>query len=1278
MILLLEINSFLHFQEEKFMSSCSRLNTLTTQLGVDSWLNKQTLEETFVDSMRQRGYQISKPAPLLTDDPTILLINSSMAPFKQDLLKGSSLPPTVIVQPCFRDRDAEDYLYSFHMLGLIADLFHAEKLVQDFMDFLLSVGFGKQSLHLVLDSEDHDLLLTCKSQFPEAAIHSVKGNEAKYKTRWQFGQSELIGRGVTVASCLRLGATDLMSSDYVPLGNVIFLTNQRTGSSYVELGFGLECIQSHFFGGKIFQIPFYKDQVDSLKNICSTPKRLLKDLLAYESLDSAGIVPSAKKAGFLCRKFQKVIYEQLSDSPCTDPFHEIERVTSVARSVLTMKQWQESLARLKRGWQQHTRTQSRNEAHAEVYVGRHREKLNPEEICCHIKTTFGLSLSKAEQLIKKVINNEVIMFPIASQHTSRLPTSGAVDTPLIRGAIRANQIMDRFLRFFVERDHFLIPGASILPQNDPTLLYVNSGMAPLKNFFLGTEKPPYPKLCNVQCCIRTNDIDDIGDRHHLSLFHMLGSWSIGDYYKEKAVQLAYDLLVNHFKFEKDKLYATVFAGDTKLGLEPDDESARAWIQEGLDPSHVVYLPAEDNFWGPAGEVGPCGPCTEVFYDTGDMFAPPYQQGKPETFDTKKRYIEIWNAGVFMQLNKQSDGSFLPLEMRSVDTGSGLERMTMTMNGHDSVYETSLLNPILEASRKFFAAASVKEAGIRMVTDHIRTAVYILSEGIVPGNTGREYIVRKLIRKCVAFALQMDRETRDFEPILSTAIQCLSDDHPHVKEKAEFIRGAFCTEVALFQGILARGNDLLQKMLPQQAGSQMLTGDMILRLVTSDGIPIEIVQLLATKQGLSVDLEGFRHAFEQHKVVSKKTLAEERKGGVTKEQLQEILVEVGPTVFVGDDTSMISTQVHLLFAQEKRVDMLTQGQKGQLIVLQTPFYAESGGQMGDRGTFTGNAGSGKITDTHKVGSWIVHTIEIEEGQLQAGELLSLQVDAEWRAGVKRNHSATHLLHAALKKVLGDTVFQKGSLVESERLRFDYSSTQLLTEEQKRIVEGQVNRWIQDQLPVFIRWMNFEEARQLGAMALFSEKYGDRVRVLEIGDASRELCGGTHVSNSREIESFQIVSDKSLAKGIRRIQALTGRDAVEYMRGGAKIAAQESQKDKMVQPDFLQELVLSDGKTVGIALFATKKISPVHWLETQKKKTLYLVISLQGNKVSVTANITDDPSKDALKLLQAILPRGAKGGGSAMLASGGFVSDKGTEWVRSVEESLRRAWFEQEKV
>ncbi|MFF3012780.1 alanine--tRNA ligase [Streptomyces sp. NPDC057939] len=707
----------------------------------------------------------------------------------------------------------------------------------------------------------------------------------------------------------------------------------------------------------------------------------------------------------------------------------------------------------------------------------------------------------------------------------------------------SDEIRDTFLEFFVKKNHTRIDSASIVPVNDPSLLFVNAGMAPLKRYFLGEAIPPAADLCNVQPCVRTNDITDVGDRHHLTFFEMLGSWSIDNYFKERAVELAFELLTERFGFPKDKLYVTVYRGNAELGLPPDDVSAAAWERVGMARDHIVYL-GEDNFWS-TGDTGPCGPCTEVFYDTGSEHGETYRPGGE--FDTTSRYIEIWNAGVFMEFDKRPDGRFERLRFPSVDTGSGLERMAMVLQGHDSAYETDLLAPVVRAVREGLGGAAASERDVRIISDHIRSSTFMLSEGVAPSNEGRGYIPRRLLRKTIAVATRSGFQDIDVPELADVVIDRLKGAYPRLGTNRDRTLELLAREQRDFGRVVRRGLDQLSGLAT--GPGFRISGEEAFNLYATHGMPVDLIRDFATEQGGSVDDARFTELFSEHRELSRGGTGKAEPGAAkpaARTLAPEVVAAIGAagTEFLGYEELEASARVLSVSGPDGPADSLATGEEGLVVLDRSPCYPEGGGQVGDTGRITGTDLTAEVTDTRRIDGHHVHFVRVDNGVLRTGDTLRVSVDADRRRATMRNHSATHLLHAVLREVLGEQVRQAGSLVAPDRLRFDFEHPQALTEDETDRVERLVNARVLANAGRNVQVKPYQEAVRDGAIAFFGDKYGDDVRVVSFAGVSSELCGGTHVSTTAEIGLFRIVGEGSVGAGVRRIEAVTGEGALAY--------------------------------------------------------------------------------------------------------------------------------------
>lgn len=844
-------------------------------------------------------------------------------------------------------------------------------------------------------------------------------------------------------------------------------------------------------------------------------------------------------------------------------------------------------------------------------------------------------------------------------------------------------IREIFFQFFNEKKHTRIASASIVPVSDPSLLFVNSGMAPLKAYFLGEELPPAPDMYNVQPCVRTIDIEEVGDRHHLTFFEMLGSWSVDNYFKDRAIELAFELLTDRYGFPLDKLFVTVYEGDAKLGLSPDDVSAAAWERVGVPRDHIVWL-GQDNFWT-AGDTGPCGPCTEVFYDTGAEHGPEYVPGTE--FDTASRYIEIWNAGVFMEFNRLADGTIEPLRFTSVDTGSGLERMAMVLQSSESAYATDGLAPIVAAVESMFAGTNADQRDMRIVTDHIRASTFMLSEGVVPSNEGRGYVPRRLLRKAIATATGAGIATFDLGQLTNVVIDNMKHHYPILEKHRSRTLELIAREQYDFGKVVHRGLDQLTKLAT--GPGFRITGDDAFSLVTTHGMPVDLIRDFAAERGGSVDEERFANRFAEHRELSRSIAS--TPGAATDSTRTAIdpaviaSLDLADTQFLGYQNLFASGRIVALLGNDGPVVELGEGERGVAVFDQTPFYAEGGGQIADTGEIVTPTGRARVTDTWRVQSHHLHSLTVTAGTMSCNATAELAVDQSRRRAIVRNHSATHLLHAALRKTLGDQVRQAGSLVAPDRLRFDFQYPKALSESEIDVVEHLVNTEVLENLDRTTDVKPYQEAILQGAIAFFGDKYDEDVRVVSFGDFSTELCGGTHVDNTAEIGLFRIVSESSIASGVRRIEALTGDKAISYTLGRDRILKGLASRLRVPVDDLshrVEALMAKDGPRRRIHINADEfrpnvRVStsghrhvvvqdPVIDLVALPKEASRLsaaldavVVVLLGDQKSGALRIgVSVPSSalsravDARAVLSDVLGvTGGRGGGSASFAQGG---------------------------
>jgi alanyl-tRNA synthetase len=727
-----------------------------------------------------------------------------------------------------------------------------------------------------------------------------------------------------------------------------------------------------------------------------------------------------------------------------------------------------------------------------------------------------------------------------------------MSTPLSGAHIR-----QQFLEFYAAKGHQILPSASLVPE-DPTVLLTIAGMLPFKPIFLGQRSPEFPRATTSQKCIRTNDIENVGRtaRHH-TFFEMLGNFSFGDYFKLQAITWAWELSTQIYQLPPEQLVVSVF--------EEDDEAFAIWRDEIGIPAHRIQRMGEkDNFWV-SGPTGPCGPCSEIYYD----FKPELGDRSIDLEDDS-RFIEFYNL-VFMQYNRDAEGNHTPLQNQNIDTGLGLERMAQILQKKPNNYETDLIFPIIQTAAKlakinYTKADESTKISLKVIGDHIRAVVHMITDGITASNEGRGYVLRRLLRRVVRHGRLIGIE-QEFTPIVAeTAIALSETAYPNTRARAATIKTELQREEARFGETLERGEKLLGEILAQ--ATQKISGRDAFILYDTYGFPLELTQEIAAEKGVDVDLEGF--AAEMQAQRDRSRAAHETIDLTVQESLDKLAEDLHETQFLGYSQSVSQSSIQLLLVQGKSVPTAEAGTSVQVILDQTPFYAESGGQMGDRGYLSGDDLLIRIEDVQKESAFFVHHGRVERGRLQVGDRVTAQIDLACRRRVQANHTATHLLQAALKKRVDESISQAGSLVAFDRLRFDFNYAQPLTPEQLQQVEDQVNTWIAEAHLAQIAVMPIAEARVKGAIAMFGEKYGEEVRVLDFPGVSMELCGGTHVNNTAEIGLFKIVSEAGVAAGIRRIEAVAGPSVLEYLNVRDSVVRDLSDRFK-VKPEELPDRI-----------------------------------------------------------------------------------------------------------
>lgn len=706
--------------------------------------------------------------------------------------------------------------------------------------------------------------------------------------------------------------------------------------------------------------------------------------------------------------------------------------------------------------------------------------------------------------------------------------------------MKSSVIRQKWLDFFASKGHKIEHSASLVPHNDPSLLWINAGMAPLKPFFDGRIKPDNPRIASSQKCIRTNDIENVGKtkRHH-TFFEMLGNFSIGDYFKKEAIEWAWEFLTSKewIGFDPDKLYVTIHP--------EDDEAFQYWHEMIGLPAERIYR-LEDNFWE-IGE-GPCGPCSEIFYDRGPAFG---DADDPEMYPggENERYLEVWNL-VFTQYNRNKDGSYTPLPNKNIDTGAGLERLASILQNVDSNFDTDLFMPIIDRTCSITGASYGKneetDVALKVIADHIRTVAFAAGDGVLPSNEGRGYVIRRLLRRAVRYGKVLGMERPFLHELVSVVKEIMGEHYHELVEKESFIQTVIRNEEERFHETLNEGLDILASFIDQAKaeGRTTISGDDAFKLYDTYGFPLDLTEDFASEHGFDVDREGFEQAME----------AQRQRARAARQEASSMTVQGGPlsefkeeSEFVGYDQLEVSEATVIAVIQDDQMtDAAGENETCMVLLDRTPFYAESGGQVSDRGTISNEHMQAVVEEVGKAPhGQHVHTVQVLKGTLRVGDKVRAAVQADMRENIIKNHTATHLLHKALKEVLGTHANQAGSLVAPERLRFDFSHFGAVTEEELKEIETKVNEQIWKNIPLAIDYMPLSEAKAIGAMALFGEKYGDIVRVVQISDYSIELCGGCHVDSTGQIGLFKIVGESGIGSGVRRIEAVTGKFAYQFV-------------------------------------------------------------------------------------------------------------------------------------
>jgi len=731
--------------------------------------------------------------------------------------------------------------------------------------------------------------------------------------------------------------------------------------------------------------------------------------------------------------------------------------------------------------------------------------------------------------------------------------------------LSGKEIRAKFIEFFRDKHNSKVVKSSSLIPDNPTVLLTTAGMLQFVPIFLGYEKPPEPpRAVSSQKCARAggkdSDIENVGrtPRHH-TFFEMLGNFSFGDYFKEEVIPWAWDFVTNELKLDKSRLWITVF--------ETDDEAAEIWKKNGIPAERILRKGKKDNFWGPPGPTGPCGPCSEIHYDLGEEFA----CGPNCSIATCEcdRFVEIWNL-VFMELYKDEEGNYTPLEKKNVDTGMGLERITMVVNGLSSTFETDLLMPILqkvcEMSGKKYKENEKDDISIRIITDHVRCVTFLIADGLLPGNEGRNYVLRMILRRALRHGKILGLELPFLYKLVDVVVENYKDTYPELEENRDKIINVIKREEERFEQTLGKGEALLGEIINnvKASGKTIIAGEDVFRLYDTYGFPLELTTEIASESGLKVDMDGFNAAMNEQRERAKSA---HTKVSLTDELVYiDVLEKVGPSAFLGYCTTHSeNSKIMAILEDNKMQDAALEGNEVEIILDKTPFYAESGGQVGDTGIIKADTFTAEVLDTQKYDALVVHRCKIASGEAKVGDIICANVDEKRRKAITIHHTTAHLLQAALREVLGESVAQAGSQVEPDRTRFDFTFDRAMTKEELNKVENIINNWISSDYKRETIETTPDHARELGAIALFNEKYGDKVRVVTIGEISKELCGGTHVNSTGEIRLAKVVSESAIASGTRRIEVLCGDAALEYLNNQTRELEKISQLFKSSTAD-----------------------------------------------------------------------------------------------------------------
>ena len=815
-----------------------------------------------------------------------------------------------------------------------------------------------------------------------------------------------------------------------------------------------------------------------------------------------------------------------------------------------------------------------------------------------------------------------------------------------------NQLRQMFLDYFASKGHTIVPSASLIPKDDPTLLLTVAGMVPFKPYFLRKVEPPFPRATTSQKCVRTPDLEEVGKtaRHH-TFFEMLGNFSFGDYFKESAIAWAWEFITQELKIPQAKLWVTIYPGD--------DDALELWLNKTSIARERVILD-ESNFWA-AGPTGPCGPCSEIYVDLGESrgCGPDCKMGCE-----CDRFLEIWNL-VFMQYNRDEAGTLTPLPNQNIDTGMGLERIASVMQGAESNFDTDLLQPIIQRTAEL-AGVSYKQnlktdLSLKVIADHLRAVTFMLGDGIRPDNEGRGYVLRRILRRAVRHGKLLGIKEAFLDKVVDVIIRDYGDAYPELKENSQFIFNHLKLEEKNFQATLDQGLNILTQCIARLGEGKVLSGKEAFELYGTYGFPLEMTEEILAESGVSVDRIGFDQAMEEHRELARQSFNREDQSGQVQEVLAQLAKGLGATEFLGYNSLEVTSTVLALVADSTEVNKVPAGIMEIKVVLEsTPFYAESGGQSGDSGRLVWIGGEATVLNTQKSGGLIIHDVLVTSGIISKGMQVTALVDQTERTASARNHSATHLLHEALRQVLGKHVNQAGSLVTPSRLRFDFSHFSAVSTEQLDEIEGIVNKQILRSLPVQAVETSLDAARASGVTALFGEKYGEVVRMVSMGDFSKELCGGTHVHSSGEIGLFKILSEGGIGAGLRRIEAVCGENALQMVKAESVLLGQAAALLKTVKSEIVTKLegVLETLKDQD------KEIAQLQQKQARSEVSTLLEKAVEVAGVKVLAARVQAQDMDALRGMADLL-RDKLGSGVIVLGS---VSGEKVNLVAAVSKDL----------